>query len=132
MSLLAEVAWNWGDKSDVQIPMALFYALLGILVVFAVLFILILIFTAQEQIFKHNLIDRATAAVKNFFKKLFKKKPAQQPPQDSATEPVVEDEEEVMAAIMAAVTVILQEESEDGVPAPFTIRSVKRNHTHCH
>lgn len=129
LSTVMLAAWSWGDKSDIQIPMALFYALLGILVVFAVLFVLILLFTLLEKIFKYNLIDRATAAVKRFFGKLFKKKKvAPVDAQQAVVTSAEEEDEEVIAAITAAIAVLMQDDG--GAPAPFKIRSVKRNHCH--
>lgn len=127
LSAVLLAAWSWGDKSDIQIPMALFYALLGILVVFAVLFVLILLFTLLEKIFKYNLIDRAIAAVKRFFGKLFKRKSAPVESQPVSVQDE-EDDEEVVAAITAAIAVLMQDEG--GAPAPFKIRSIKRNHCH--
>ena len=39
-----------------------------------------------------------------------------------------EEDEEVIAAITAAIAVLMQDDG--GAPAPFKIRSVKRNHCH--
>lgn len=118
-------------KWDIKIPEALFYALMGILVVFVCLLFIILLLTLLEKVFKFNLIDRSTAAVKRFFKKLFHIKSKTEAVADVAeaaenvTEKTDVTEEEEVAAVMAAISCVM---NEGGTPAPFRIRSIRRTH----
>ncbi len=101
------------SASDVKIGDAALYALVGFVIVIAVLALLVGIFYLSGFIFRTKALSRD-----NLFERKKKDGPA---PQDG-------DDEQTVAAITAAIAVILAEESggDDDVKPDFVIRRITR------
>ncbi|MCH5351202.1 MAG: OadG family protein [Clostridiales bacterium] len=107
--------------SDVPIGTAALYAVIGFVIVVAVLALLVGIFLLSGLIFRTKALSR---------EKLFesKKVPKQLEPEfiPSAV-PERSEDDEVVAAITAAITVLLSEECEPTEKPDFVIRKIVRN-----
>lgn len=100
---------KFNENAIVTTGMAALYALIGFIIVLAVLAVLVGIFYLLGAVFNS---------------KKLKGKSAKQAPATTAVASA-DDEEELIAAITAAVTAVLSEESGDVAPE-FVIRRVKR------
>lgn len=101
-------------KSDTSIGSAALYALIGFLIVVAVLALLVGIFYLTGFIFKSKAFSRD---------KLFERK--KKPKAASETSPAQSDDDELAAAITAAVMCMLESEGDDVKP-DFVIRRITR------
>lgn len=100
-------------KSDVPIGEAAVYALIGLIIVIAVLALLVGIFYLSGMLFKSKLFDKT--------KKDEKKVVSAQASDDE------ENDEELLAVITAAISAAIDSESQDGEAKPeFVIRRIKR------
>lgn len=101
-------------ETDITTGAAALYALIGFIIVVAVLALLVGIFYLSGAIFRTKALSRD-----NLFKR--KKKADKSAPTD------VEDDGETVAAITAAIAVMLEaERGEDDVKPEFVIRRVTR------
>lgn len=101
-------------KSDMPIGNAALYALIGFLIVLAVLALLVGIFYLTGFIFKSKAFSRD---------KLFERK--KKPTQSNDASAEQSDDDELTAAITAAVMCILESEQEEAKP-DFVIRRITR------
>lgn len=101
---------KFNENAIVTTGMAALYALIGFIIVLAVLAVLVGIFYLLGAVFNS---------------KKLKGKSAKQVPATTTAVASSDDEEELVAAITAAVTAVLSEESGDVAPE-FVIRRVKR------
>ena len=105
------------SASDTPISSAALYALVGFLIVLAVLAILVGIFYFTGFLFQKTKLGSD---------KLFERKPKQPSVAEKAPAVSEEEDEEVVAAITAAITAMYAEDTSDSKP-DFIIRRVKRN-----
>lgn len=100
--------------SDMNLGDAALYAIVGFIIVLAVLALLVGIFYLSGALFKTKALSK-----ENLFER---KKPAPQ-----ADEVIEEDDDELVAAITAAVSVVLAgENSEPDAVPEFVIRRITR------
>ena len=110
---------NAAQKSDVEIGTGALYALVGFVIVLAVLALLVGIFTVSGLVFRTKVMSR---------EKLFEKQPKNHDPEFIPTAvPEISEDDEVVAAITAAISVILSEEGRDDEKHEFVIRKIVRN-----
>ena len=107
--------------SDVPIGTAALYAVVGFVIVLAVLALLVGIFMISGLIFRTKVMSR---------EKLFEKEKSQEklePEFVPNAVPERNEDDEVVAAITAAIAVILSEEGEPSEKPEFVIRRIVRN-----
>lgn len=116
---------------NTSIGKVLIQSLIGICLVLVVLAVIIAILALLSTVFKYNLIEKATAAVGNFFRRLFgrapktKELPAPSAPVAAAPAPIAASvsDDETVAAITAALALVLVD--GEGKPVPFVIRKIR-------
>ncbi len=107
-------------QSDIEIGTAALDAVVGFVIVLAVLALLVGIFTVSGLIFRTKVMSR---------EKLFgaQEKTKKEPEFIPSAVPERSEDGEVVAAITAAIAVILSEEGEPGEKPDFIIRRIVRN-----
>lgn len=103
-------------KSDTSAGDAALYALIGFLIVLAVLAVLVGIFYLTGFLFGHTALGKD---------KLFSRKKKQKTTEAAEENAARSDDEELVAAITAAIAAVLENEN-DGVKPEFVIRRVTR------
>lgn len=98
-------------KSDVAIGDAVLYALVGLVIVIAVLALLVFIFWLSGLLFKSKLMNKTK----------------KDKTQSAVAEQPMEDDQELMAVITAAITAVYDSETDgDDARPEFVIRRISR------
>lgn len=103
------------SASDITVGSAALYALVGFVIVLAVLALLVGIFYLSGYLFRTKFLSR---------EKLFERKKKADGVSEQKEEQAEEDDLETVAAITAAISAMLE---DDGVKPDFVIRRITRN-----